>query len=290
MRVAREGGNARLPLPEKKPRLPLRTRRRRMRVIAFVGSAIALVLLIYGVHALSYVQRLEIVNVQVSGAQEMNPNTIRQYVLFQLYADKSHFLSRASVFFYPKAAVEKSLVRNYPYLKSASIAHGLLSQGISVSVVERQPFALWCPDYSNGSSGCYVLDDTGYLFADESLAPPGGYLFRGPISGNPIGQSYAPSHFPGLLALLQALSQAHYAPLGATIGNDQDFTVPLASGFYIKASFGEDPATLVSNLNLTLSSSALQGQAAQLEYVDLRFGDKVYYKLQGTDATSTAAQ
>jgi hypothetical protein len=34
-------------------------------------------------------------------------------------------------------------------------------------------------------------------------------------------------------------------------------------------------------LQLVLSSDALTGKESELQYVDLRFGDRVYYKLQG---------
>jgi hypothetical protein len=98
---------------------------------------------------------------------------------------------------------------------------------------------------------------------------------------------------PGLAVFLQLLGQAGFTPEGAAIQSDEDFTVPLAQGFSIDASFGQDAGQLVNNLQLILSSSALQGQEQNLEYVDLRFGDRVYFKLKGQDqqqASSTPVQ
>jgi cell division septal protein FtsQ len=106
---------------------------------------------------------------------------------------------------------------------------------------------------------------------------------------NPIGNSFASAHLPGIVALLQLLSQAEFTPQGATITSDQDFSVPLQQGFYIKASFGEDAGTLVNNLQLILNSDELNDKEDQLEYVDLRFGDKVYFKLKGEDQTSASS-
>jgi len=37
----------------------------------------------------------------------------------------------------------------------------------------------------------------------------------------------------------------------------------------------------VKNLELVLSSDVLKGKTDALEYVDLRFGNRVYYKLKG---------
>ena len=90
------------------------------------------------------------------------------------------------------------------------------------------------------------------------------------------------------MELLTELGQAGFTPLGVTVESDTDFSVPLREGFALKASFGESPDELVKNFQLVLASDALQGKESQLEYVDLRFGDRVYYKLLGQDeATST---
>jgi len=130
------------------------------------------------------------------------------------------------------------------------------------------------------------MDDGGFVFAEnEATSSPHEYVFEGGVatSSRPIGQSFVPAHLPGILVLLQTLSQAGLPPTGASVDNEQDFSVPLQNGFYVKASFGEDAGLLVKNLQLVLSSDALQGKQAEIEYIDLRFGDKVYYKLKGAN-------
>ena len=79
------------------------------------------------------------------------------------------------------------------------------------------------------------------------------------------------------------LRDAGAAPLGAQLENETDISVPLADGYYIKASFGEDPSELTKNLALILSSDAIKGKIDELEYIDLRFGNRVYYKFKGEE-------
>ncbi len=97
---------------------------------------------------------------------------------------------------------------------------------------------------------------------------------------NPIGETFAGAHVAGMYALLQLLESDGFGPTGATVESANSFDVPLQQGFYIKVAFGEDPQQLVQDLQLVLASSALSGEQSQLEYIDLRFGDRVYYKLQ----------
>jgi len=63
-----------------------------------------------------------------------------------------------------------------------------------------------------------------------------------------------------------------------SVENEQDFKVSLLQRFALRASFGADADTLVRNLQDVLSSDTLRGKENKIEYVDLRFGNRVYYK------------
>jgi uncharacterized protein YgiB involved in biofilm formation len=94
---------------------------------------------------------------------------------------------------------------------------------------------------------------------------------------------------PGIVSLMTLLGQAGFPATGASVQNEQDFWVPLVAGYVVKVSYGEDANTVVANLQLVLSSDALKDKQNEIEYVDLRFGNKVYYKLKGgVESTSTS--
>lgn len=181
---------------------------------------------------------------------------------------------------------------------------------------------------SSPKQECFLMDDNGFIFApleaslsnhisgqdrpltgfapsdaarvqksaqgitDDSFATP--YTFAGDVIGStsdksPIGHSFAPSHFEGMLALLQFLKENGFSPLGARIEKDNDFSIPFEAGFYIKASFGASAEDLAKNLVLVLSSEPLKEKQSEIEYIDLRFGNRVYFKLKG-EAEAPAEQ
>ena len=116
----------------------------------------------------------------------------------------------------------------------------------------------------------------------------GGLPVQTDTAHGPIGQIFIPGHLPGLLALLTIVQQqASVTPLRISIDSTQDFSVTFQEGFILKASFGEDAGTLARNLKLVLSSDSLAGKESQIDYVDLRFGNKAYYKMKGDSATSS---
>ena len=269
--------------------MPLRARKRRVRAGIVFGILIALAAIAYAVHYVSYLPQFSIQSVTVVGTQNIPPQLVSDYAQTILDDGSYHFLSRKNILLYPRAVLERAIAGYFPRIASASVSRSSLSStDLTVTVIERQLFALWCASPQE----CYQMDSGGFIFAQASTtaATSTEYVFSGGVatSTQPIGQTFVPAHLPALVALLTQLSQSGFTPLGATVENYTDFSVPLQSGYFIKASFGEDGGTLVKNLQLVLGSAALQGSVSQLEYVDLRFGDRVYFKLQGqAESTST---
>ncbi|MBV9159190.1 MAG: hypothetical protein JO019_01170 [Candidatus Kaiserbacteria bacterium] len=264
-------------------RVSLRSRRRRVRLLILLVVLIVLAALAYGVHYVSYLPRFALDIAQVDGAHQMNAQTVRDYAQSFIDSQPKSFISRSNMLMYPKAALEKSILDNFPPIKNVTISRrSLLGTEAAIHIDERAPFALWC------GTICYVMDDSGFVFLDASssiAAPSSPYTFSGGIDGESIGKTFAPGHLPGILALIKLLGNNGHVATGAKIDNDQDFFVYLREGYYLKASFGEDADQLSRNLLLILSSDALRS-AQNIEYIDLRFGDRVYYKLQGEDQTA----
>jgi cell division septal protein FtsQ len=131
-----------------------------------------------------------------------------------------------------------------------------------------------------------VFDEGGLIFAatDRSGKPELPYVFYGGIETDPvIGSVFLPEQLRGVLDLLQRMREARFIPVSMRVLDGQDYTIALSNGFTIKASFGQEIDTIVHNLELVSVSPALRGKEASLEYIDLRFGNRVYYKFRGVD-------
>ena len=263
-------------------RVPLRERKRKLRLIALTVLFLIFAVGAFGLHYVSYMGRFSVNSIEVKGAATIDPGVIRQYVDHVLNDGPRHYLSRSNIFLYPRSVIEKDIVIDFPRIKSATLSRpSFFSTTLIVTVQERTFFALWCPDASK--QGCYQMDDSGYIFAEAAVDNPAKYIFGGGLPSAPstIGQVFAPSHLSEIIALLERFTQAAYIPEGAIVENPRDFSVPLKDRFIIKASFDMDPDTLIKNLQLILSNPPLRGNERNIAYIDLRFGDRVYYKMKG---------
>jgi len=285
----------RAPEPPRRP-MPLRARRRRTRALIAAGILVLCGAVVYAVSWISYLPQFNISGISVVGASGMKVEPIERLVEVVLDDGSYHILSRRNIFLYPRAELEKA-VTSLPPVKSVRVTRpSLFATDIVVTIEERQPFARWCTGMHAGE--CYIADESGFIYAPMGWAGAATsstqYIFANGLppreenatSTYPIGQSFVRAHLPGLLSLLTYLGQAGFTPLGAEVENGQDILIPLQEGFLVKASFGADAGTLAKNLELVLSSDVLKGKAEALEYVDLRFGNRVYYKLKGQEQQS----
>lgn len=265
--------------PSPRRKMPLKQWRRRVRALWLIAALSFLAATVYGIHLVSYFPKFSLQEIQVSGTNILEPELVRSFVETLLEDGSYQFISRKNIFVYPRPLIEKAVPDEFPRVRSVAVSRGtLLSQTLRVTVEEREPFAYWCADE------CYLMDEGGFIFARSEGEPAAGkYVFKGEIASSTavIGHTFIAGRFSGVLALLTYLQQAGFLPLGITVEGDQDFSIPFAEGFKAYASFGRDTTGLVRDLQLILSSNELVGKMDELDYVDLRFGNRVYFKLKG---------
>ena len=298
LRKQKAGSHLRLPLPVHGPdrrRSPLRARRRKVRALIFFGSIVLVAGIVYGVSVISYLPRFSIQTVEVQGAKEVPASEMSGFVRGELYDGSHPILSRSNIFLYPRAAIEKAVTDRFPRIRTVSIARpSLFAQTVTALVEEREAYARWCE-----GGDCYLIDDGGFIFSQASTSAEvlrTSYIFTGAAgtSTPAIGERLLPGRLAGVLALLDRLGQAGWNAESVAVQNEQDFETRLSAlsgsektgGFAVRASFGNDGEAVVKNLQLVLSSDVLRGRESELEYVDLRFGNRVYYKLKGREQQS----
>lgn len=283
-------GSSKLPLRETPKRETLRTKRRKKRLIGLGIFTVFLLLAGYGVSYASYMPQFSVQSFEIQGAKELQSEILRSRAESVVFDGRSRLFSRANVFLYPKAEIAASLMQEFPRIESIEVARASVSStNVLISIREREPYAKWCASGVLGSEEseamCYTMDRGGYIFAaadatSTTLASP--YVFNGALSAtsSPVGQTYLPAKLSALLALLDRLAQTGFTPAEVFV-DGEDFSILLGQGFELRASFGANVAELVRDLDLVLSSDSLRDKQYQLEYIDLRFGNRVYYKLEG---------
>lgn len=262
---------------------PLRARRRKARLIVAAIILCLVAVLVFGISWLSRHERFVINSIHVTGNNEISKQTVMEYVSKQIDDSTWHYISQKNIFFFDRVAIEQGLLRDMPRLRAVKITRqSKFSQSLMIAIDERRPAALWCSE----NSVCYRMDDSGFIFDEASTITVTSYTFDGGVatSSAPIGQTFAGGRLQEIFAVLERLRKSGFAAGGASVESDTDYRAHLIKGYDIKIRFGVDASKLVRDLQLVLSSDALKGKESDLAYVDLRFGNRVYFKFQGENA------
>lgn len=254
----------------------LKTRRRNQRIYTAALCLLAGIGMIGILGASTHIQQLAVSDVTVRGARQLVPESLVNVVKTRLTSERFELFSRTNIFLYPKRTIEADLAQEFPRIKTVRVAReSLLASALVVAVEERSPYASWCKE-----SMCYVLDSRGFIFAERTESPEREYTFYGGLAAtkSPIGQVFLEGRLHGVVALLDMLKNAGFPPQGFAVTNDTDFAITLASGQQLLGSFEQSNDDFLRNLTTTLQAESLQGKFETLQYIDLRFGNRVYYK------------
>lgn len=248
-----------------------------MRVFLVAGGG---VLLLFGLIAgASHIPALLIGDIRISGSETVASSTLRLKAEGYLKGSYAFVFPKRNIFLYPKHEIRNSLLDTYPVLASADV-HAVDFHTIAVNVVERHPRALWCNE-----SRCYLMDENGVVYAEApTFSEPIYISYSGEASGAGLPKQYlTPTQFQSLSALVDAIAQRlpEEQAFAVHVDGVHDVGVLFESGFRIVFPLFDQGGDIFERFTLALKSEPLtQNPLSAFEYLDLRFGDKLYYKLK----------
>lgn len=279
-------------------RSPERKKKQRRRV--FLRSI--LLLLLFGVIAgffswLSFKPELSIRNIAVDGESIVMPEELKESVREELAGTHFFLFSRASAFLYPEKRIEEKLARLFPRLASASVSL-VNTDTLEIKVKDREPAYILCDasvkadkeaEETPPPKTCYFLDKEGFVFAEAPHFSGNAYLefyddwsFASGIS--PLGRPFLPEE--SFLPLRDALRDLAFDTAKPAIifwKENDAVEVQFDGGWKIIFHKSDNYAAVLENFRAIKETEEwkkiIDGKAEKkLHYLDLRFGNKVYYK------------
>ena len=227
---------------------------------------------------------LLISNVIVSGTSSLGAPELKQFVEDKIAGKYVYLIPRANVLLYPKQMLEKELLSKFKPIREVTINRGVWGT-LLVSIDEREPNALWCGE--NRLEGvipeCYFLDEDGFIYMKAPVFSENVYMrFYGPLeNGYPLGQFFLEPSIYGSLGLFVISLKDEGIPVADfSVRDDHDFEVHLGSGIQVLFARNQELSTVLNNMRSVFASDEFKNtNLSTVDYIDLRFGNKVFYKL-----------
>ncbi len=212
-----------------------------------------------------------------------------------LSGNKFLIIPKRHIWFYAKDELQAHLLEAFPRLESSSLISGFPNK-LTITVVERSPVMLYCESNLN----CFFINKAGVAYTRSPSFSPGVFL-EWRASSTSIKAPAAVGTAAGIerllnlkVVILQVLNlldlkgwQINYFEQTA----DEDFTFTVTptratstarTSWQIMVDNETAPVTVGNNLHAALSAILKDSKdktLPPLQYVDVRFGKKVFYKL-----------
>lgn len=288
-------------VPQGKDREPLKDRRKRARRTARTFLTVFSLLVVIAAIAALWLPAVRIQTVHASGPNDAEVQSVAENTLKGTYY---FIIPRDSIFFFPEKDIRHAVLTQYPSIAAVSIFRTSF-ESIALASISREASFLWCGATPNTAGpalvdlnasttsatllpSCYDTDSLGYVFAEAH--PSGSDSFRiyddvDVSNGSPLGSRIKnASALPNALQFVKVIKSLGVAVTSLALRSDEA-DLYTQGGTKITYVLGKEDAAA------KLAEAAFPTMSlndGSLEYVDLRFTDKVYFKKKGETATATS--
>lgn len=250
--------------------------------IAFgIGILSLTALVLWGAWHIVRLPSLTISQVVVAGGETISHESIQVETEQLLEGEYWGFIPRRFVYLYPQQEIVE-LLEATPRVKNPTVERH--RKTIMVSLAEFEPAALWC-DVSS-TTPCVFLDENGYGFA-AAPALSGGAFTRFIRVGKTATTSavYADQNdFMQLKELERLLADIGWLVSRIEFDDARDVFIYFNEGGELKVTLQLTPEKTLENLQAVLTAEEYSHlQPGNFEYIDLRFGNKVFVNEFGAE-------
>ncbi len=228
----------------------------------------------WGTHYVTHMPSQQITTITVAEGETVPSELVASVVTEALSGDYIGLIPKENKFLWPEKSISAS-IDAIPKIKDVVLAQ--VDQTLEISFTEYEPFALWCqPD----NARCLLVDATGFAYM-EAPRLDGGSLYRFVVANSVL---LVDTHMLESSELQRAVSfsEALAANFGFEVHtisyeNDTDIYYTFEDGSQLRTNIGMSNDDLVGNLQTLFTTEAFTHLATEpFEYIDLRFGNKVY--------------
>lgn len=265
-------------------------RRKKKRRYIIIGVLVFILLSIVGLLSyLSHRKEFRIVNVNLFGGVLVTEEDVQEKTFEYLGGSYFWLFPKNNSFIYPKSGLEKYLKDNFKRIDNIDISLKNF-QRLSIVITERKHFAIWCqglPVANPDEETCYFIDKNSTLFAPAPNFSGDAYFkYYGLLTdAGPIGKEFISSttQFSDLAEFVDETKKLSLKPQYVIAKGGGEYVMKLYSGTDVQFDSKQPLKKTLENLNVLLSTDALskldKGNLP-VDYIDLRFGNKLYYKLK----------
>lgn len=233
-----------------------------------------------------YIPKLKIQKISVEGAEILSVEKIIANISDSIKSKYIFIIPKNHILIASKEEIANNLLSSFPRIKELTVNKNF-PNSLAIIIKERQSAALLCGGENNPPAGgeCAYIDEDGFVF--EKAPYFSGEIFLKFFDERDVGnlvttwklsfQVVPKDQFRKLIDFKNYLFRENIKIPSINLKKDGIYELQTNEGWVILLNERNDFRIAFENLKTALDSSIKENQK-NLEYIDLRFGNKVFYK------------
>lgn len=220
----------------------------------------------------------------IEGLRVIPDGAMRAHIADALGGTYLRVIPRSSLALAQEHTIAEGLKKSFPPIQDVAV-HKQFPDRLDIAVTERRLWSIFCNDLNTAaSSSCVAMDETGYAYA-ASPAAYGVLILRVRSDGAavPVGSFAVSEEIMDRLRRVtdRMPASAGSAPLGFELSREigSEFRAVMPEGYRIIFRRDDDLENALRVLKKVLDEE-IGEKRTRLDYIDLRFGNKVFYKMR----------
>lgn len=241
--------------------------KKRRKIFRILGAGVLITVFVWFMLASMW----RIHGAEVVGAKHTNISQVHAEVRSVLDKRVFWILPGNQMYLYDKSFLKNEILQNFPSVEKVEVKVSMHGQ-MTVSIVDRRALGVWCD-----TNDCYFYDDNGVLF--KKAFKYTGILFTAWNNVVSADLAVLGTKVPCRDICLneKLLAFLHDKKIDKVEMNDEMLLLKSGKEYYIKAGF--DATTTIKHLEELEKKEV--GMLKTLEYADVRFPHKIFYKIKG---------
>lgn len=218
---------------------------------------------------------LQVKNFEVLGIETLQPEDVKNTAKNFTSGARFFLVPRSNIFLLNKDKLAAALLANFSRLEKVAVNKQFLSKSIKLSLTERKVDFLWC----SMQDECFFMDKSGLIF-EKAENIDNKIIFRGVLEENPLMRNLATlEKMQNYLRLIEVLRNAGLEISSINIESSDRAIAKTKIGDIIFHPEEADLSLAGENAILLINEIRNKNPSALFQYIDARFGNKIFYKL-----------
>lgn len=256
-----------------------------------------MLLILGGLSYFSYQKKVRVTEVELSGGLLVTEQDVKDETLNFLKGTYFWLFPKNNTFLVSKSSLEKHLTDVFKRIETIE-SERIGTNKIKFTITERKPIAVWCREtrdeiststvvtYDLRTEECFFIDQNSVIFATAPNFSGDAYFkYYGLVEKEmPIGEKYIASstEFTLVNGFIDATKRLKINPLFLKSKESGEFSLVIYGGGQIFFDSKKSLESAYANLESLLNSPEFSSPniLSNLDYIDLRYGNKLFYKLK----------